>query len=579
MTDETRQRPLHGRRRRGSRSTSTPPTSASRRSTSAAPAFADVKRGNLRLLLSGPDELRRAADARRRGSPAPGGWNRIHFIVDDLAAEVARLRTPASTFRNDIVIGPGGKQILLQDPSGNPSSSSSRPRAERPARPIRRWRASTRRAGAPSLAHRRRAVGTDRLHRIRRPARPHRAAARAVRRHATAGSTPASSRTRSPRATCCQGRHRPSSRSSAPGGSRGRAGAIVGGVAFIVPGLVLILALAALFLAASPPEWVLGAGAGAGAAVAAVARARRRRPGPGRAGDAREPARAAVGRSTRSPAPSLRPRSGPGWCSCCSPAASSRSPSRTRPAPASRRTVWPARSPRPVAATGGVLALAWVAFKVGALVLRRRLRDHPADAARRRRPLPLDDRRASSSTPSRSARSRPARSCTRSPSSATPPPGSAAACSPPPSRSPPRSRSCSSAPTASTACAPTAACARFLDGAGPAAIGAIIGVAIPLALALSHLAIRHTGRHRTPTPAATPQRRPNPAVRRRSRNRHRPNRRTTPTMTIPQPRSVTSRTINNNCSRTAVIAVEMDLKVCVIPRGSRSPSVLHGRTA
>ncbi len=86
--------------------------------TSAAPAFADVKRGNLRLLLSGPKSSagRPMPDG---AQPAPGGWNRIHFIVDDIHAEVARLRGAGATFRNDIVEGPGGKQILLHDPSGN----------------------------------------------------------------------------------------------------------------------------------------------------------------------------------------------------------------------------------------------------------------------------------------------------------------------------------------------------------------------------------------------------------------------------------------------------------------------------
>jgi catechol 2,3-dioxygenase-like lactoylglutathione lyase family enzyme len=84
------------------------------------PAFADVALGGLRLLLSGPTSSagRPMPDGRR---PAPGGWNRIHLIVDDLAAEVARLRSTGGVrFRNDIVTGPGGAQSLLDDPSGNP---------------------------------------------------------------------------------------------------------------------------------------------------------------------------------------------------------------------------------------------------------------------------------------------------------------------------------------------------------------------------------------------------------------------------------------------------------------------------
>lgn len=85
---------------------------------SAAPAFADVKRHNLRLLLAGP--MSSAGRPMSDGTkPGPGGWNRIHFIVDDLEDEVARLRAAGATFRNDVVEGPGGKQILLQDPSGN----------------------------------------------------------------------------------------------------------------------------------------------------------------------------------------------------------------------------------------------------------------------------------------------------------------------------------------------------------------------------------------------------------------------------------------------------------------------------
>jgi len=85
---------------------------------SAAPAFADVTRGNLRLLLAGPQSSagRPMPDSRK---PGPGGWNRIHFIVGDIAAEVARLRGEGVRFRNDIVTGPGGRQILAEDPSGN----------------------------------------------------------------------------------------------------------------------------------------------------------------------------------------------------------------------------------------------------------------------------------------------------------------------------------------------------------------------------------------------------------------------------------------------------------------------------
>ena len=86
---------------------------------SAVPAFADVTRGNLRLLLSGPTSSagRPMPDGRR---PGPGGWNRIHLLVDDLPVEVARLRAAGLTFRSDIVRGPGGSQIVLDDPAGNP---------------------------------------------------------------------------------------------------------------------------------------------------------------------------------------------------------------------------------------------------------------------------------------------------------------------------------------------------------------------------------------------------------------------------------------------------------------------------
>ena len=87
--------------------------------TNASPAFADVTRGHLRVLLSGPTSSagRPMPDGRK---PGPGGWNRIHFVVDDIEAEVQRLRPAGVHFRNDIISGPGGKQVVLEDPAGNP---------------------------------------------------------------------------------------------------------------------------------------------------------------------------------------------------------------------------------------------------------------------------------------------------------------------------------------------------------------------------------------------------------------------------------------------------------------------------
>jgi catechol 2,3-dioxygenase-like lactoylglutathione lyase family enzyme len=84
--------------------------------TSAAPAFADVVRGPLRLLLSGP------ASSGARATPddaATAGRNRVHLIVDDLDAEITRLRQAGLGFRSDVIAGPGGRQILLADPAGN----------------------------------------------------------------------------------------------------------------------------------------------------------------------------------------------------------------------------------------------------------------------------------------------------------------------------------------------------------------------------------------------------------------------------------------------------------------------------
>ncbi|MGQ0431912.1 MAG: VOC family protein [Microthrixaceae bacterium] len=81
-------------------------------------AFADVTRGNLRILLSGPQSSagRVMTDGER---PGPGGWNRVHLIVDDVEGEVARLTDEGVRFRNEVVTGPGGAQVLAVDPSGN----------------------------------------------------------------------------------------------------------------------------------------------------------------------------------------------------------------------------------------------------------------------------------------------------------------------------------------------------------------------------------------------------------------------------------------------------------------------------
>ena len=86
-----------------------------------APGFAMLSRGDLRLLLSAPvgpgGGAQPMPDGRR---PEPGGWNRFQIEVEDLAREVETLRAAGIHFRNDIVTGMGGKQILLDDPAGNP---------------------------------------------------------------------------------------------------------------------------------------------------------------------------------------------------------------------------------------------------------------------------------------------------------------------------------------------------------------------------------------------------------------------------------------------------------------------------
>ncbi|HTY60247.1 MAG TPA: VOC family protein [Bacteroidota bacterium] len=86
-----------------------------------APAFAMLSRGDLRLLLSSPGNVGGGGQSMPDGrKPEPGGWNRFEIVVEDLAAEVEKLRRAGVRFRNDIVTGIGGKQVLIEDPSGNP---------------------------------------------------------------------------------------------------------------------------------------------------------------------------------------------------------------------------------------------------------------------------------------------------------------------------------------------------------------------------------------------------------------------------------------------------------------------------
>lgn len=85
-----------------------------------APSFVMLARGDLRLLLNSPDGPGGAAQAMPDGrKPEPGGWNRIRIEVNGLAEKVDGMRQEGARFRNDIVQGMGGKQILLEDPSGN----------------------------------------------------------------------------------------------------------------------------------------------------------------------------------------------------------------------------------------------------------------------------------------------------------------------------------------------------------------------------------------------------------------------------------------------------------------------------
>src|ERR1700751_2341728 len=85
-----------------------------------APGFASLSRGDLQLLLNRPGAGGAGESMPSGQQPAPGGWNRIQIVVEDLEATVAKLKKAGGRFRNEIVTGNGGKQILIEDPSGNP---------------------------------------------------------------------------------------------------------------------------------------------------------------------------------------------------------------------------------------------------------------------------------------------------------------------------------------------------------------------------------------------------------------------------------------------------------------------------
>jgi glyoxylase I family protein len=104
---------------------------AFRLGTKSGAAFADVSRGNLRLILSGPGSSgsRPMPDGRRQ---EPGGWNRILITVDDLATQIASLEKSGVRLRNRTEEGPGGKQVLIEDPDGNPIELHEYPRPQSP---------------------------------------------------------------------------------------------------------------------------------------------------------------------------------------------------------------------------------------------------------------------------------------------------------------------------------------------------------------------------------------------------------------------------------------------------------------
>ena len=301
------------------------------------------------------------------------------------------------------------------------------------------------------------------------------------------GWTRPSSRTPSRRRTCSPARRRRSWPSSAPGGCAACRARSSGGPASSAPDWPLIIVLAAVFLASNPPTWIKGAALGAGAAVAPVAvnaalgliPASWRRAGPAMARRVRWVVYAAVGGVAAATVGTFLVLVLLG-CGLVEVAAlgAVRPPERLQ---GFRRGAAGRRGHR----RAGRIDLGRAQGRRP--VVRRRLRDHPADAGRRRAPLPLDDEQRSSSTRWRSDRSHRVRSCRRSPSSATPPPAWAARSWRPSSPSHPRSLFIVVGARHFGALRTNRVAQSFLGGAGPAAIGAIAGASIPLALAIAHV--------------------------------------------------------------------------------------------
>ena len=225
--------------------------------------------GHLRLLLSGPRSSagRAMPDGR---TPGPGGWNRIHFVVADLDGGGVTASARGARFRNDVVVGPGGPDPDRGSRRQRRGAVPARRSLSRATRPVPRPKARDASSSHPSLVTVARQWGRIGCTGFGGPP-AHIALLRELcveRRHWL---TPAKFEDDIAACNLLPG---PASTQLAILSAwqvAGPAGAIVGGTAFIAPGLVLILALATLFVAGSPPTWVLGATAGTGAAVAAVA--------------------------------------------------------------------------------------------------------------------------------------------------------------------------------------------------------------------------------------------------------------------------------------------------------------------